>query len=34
MEWTRLLGVNYNTLRNRILRGDMHDFENYFIEHY
>lgn len=30
MEWTRLFGVKYNTLRQRILRGDMHDFEEYF----
>lgn len=30
MEWSKIFGVNYNTLRQRILRGDMRDFEEYF----
>lgn len=34
MEWTRILGVKYNTLRQRILRGDMHNFEEYFSNNY
>ena len=29
-EWARILGVNDSTLRSRISRNDMHDFEEYF----
>ena len=31
-DWSRILNVNYETLRFRILRGDMRDFEVYFNE--
>lgn len=29
-EWSRLFGVHYETLRHRISRNDMRDFEEYF----
>lgn len=29
-QWARLFGVQYETLRKRIQRGDMRDFEYYF----
>lgn len=32
-EWARILGVNDSTLRGRIARNDMRDFEKYFDEH-
>lgn len=31
-DWSRLLNVNYQTLRARVARGDMRDFEEYFGE--
>lgn len=31
-EWSEILGINYSTLRGRIDRNDMHDFERYFEE--
>lgn len=31
-EWTRCLGVKYSTLWYRIARGDLRDFEEYFME--
>ena len=31
-EWSRLLGVNHETLRYRVNRGNMTDFEQYFLE--
>lgn len=29
-EWSRILDVNYETLRHRLSRGNMRDFEEYF----
>lgn len=31
-EWSRLLDVNYESLRYKVSRGNMHDFERYFCE--
>ena len=31
-DWARILNVKYETLRARVRRGDMHDFEKYFSE--
>lgn len=31
-EWSRMLGVNHETLRYRVLHNNMNDFKNYFTE--
>lgn len=31
-EWSRILGINHETLRYRVNRGNMNDFEQYFLE--
>ena len=31
-EWSRILGINHETLQYRVNRGNMNDFEQYFLE--
>ena len=31
-EWSRILGINHETLQYRVNRGNMNDFEQYFME--